>query len=179
MNAPNDDSGQAWFAVMTKPRGEAQALEHLRRQGYQCFLPRARHLRRSASGMRETVEALFPRYVFLRARADGWTLGPVRSTRGVAGVVRFGNVPAHVPESVIAHIRSRIDGDDCVRLDVPELRVGDAVRVTEGPLSGMRAVFHSCSGTERVRLLMEILGERVAVVLPRSQLVVGFTHAWA
>jgi transcriptional antiterminator RfaH len=178
MNAVEDSERQAWFAVLTKPRSEAQALQHLERQGFECFLPKVQHQRRSLRGMQQTIEALFPRYVFLRARADGWTLGPVRSTRGVAGVVRFGQKAAHVPASVIAHIRSRIHADDCVQLDVPELRVGDSVRVTEGPFSGLRAVFHSHSGSERVRLLMEILGERVAVVVPRAQLVVGFAGAW-
>lgn len=178
MNASDPLDRQAWFAVLTKPRNETVALTHLQRQGFDCFLPKVRHQRRSLRGMQHTIEALFPRYLFLRARADGWTLGPVRSTRGVAGVVRFGNQAAHVPESVVAHIRSRIDQDDCVQLDVPDLQVGDAVRVTEGPFAGMRAVFHSHSGVERVRLLMEVLGERVAVVVPRSQLVVGFAQAW-
>lgn len=179
MNAVANDIRLAWFAVLTKPRNEALAVLHLRRQDFECFLPKVRHQRRTARGMQDTVEALFPRYVFLQARADGWTLGPVRSTRGVAGVVRFGLKVAHVPDTVIQHIRSRIRHDDCVQLDVPELRAGDNVRVTEGPFAGMRAVFHSSSGTERVRLLMEILGDRVAVVVPRTQLVVGFAQAWA
>jgi transcriptional antiterminator RfaH len=178
MNAAAEQDRQAWFAILTKPRNEALAMLHLQRQRFECFLPRVRHQRRTMQGMQLTIEALFPRYVFLRARADGWTLGPVRSTRGVAGVVRFGNRAAHVPESVIGHIRSRIDRDDCVQLDVPDLNSGDRVRVTEGPFAGMSAIFHSNSGAERVRLLMEVLGERVAVVVPRSQLVVGFAQAW-
>lgn len=179
MNAIADDVELGWFAVLTKPRCEAVAVQHLIRQGFVCLLPKARHQRRNARGMQATIEPLFPRYVFLHARADGWTLGPVRSTRGVSGVVRFGGQAAHVPASVIEQIRSRMGEDDCVRLDAPECRPGDPVRITEGPLAGMRAIFDCASGPERVRLLMEILGERVAVVVPRSQLVTGFQHAWA
>lgn len=179
MNAIADDSKLAWFAVLTKPRCEDVAVQQLMRQGFECLLPKARHQRRSARGMQATIEPLFPRYVFLHARADGWTLGPVRSTRGVSGVVRFGGQAAHVPARVIEQIQSRMGEDACVRLDAPDLAPGDAVRITEGPLAGMRAIFDCASGSERVRLLMEILGERVAVVVPRSQLVTGFQQAWA
>jgi transcriptional antiterminator RfaH len=178
MNAAADNSPSAWFAVLTKPRSEGVAMLNLQRQGYDCLLPKVRHRRRSARGMLASIEPLFPRYVFLRARSDGWTLGPVRSTRGVSGVVRFGGQAAHVPVSVIAHIRSRMRDDDCVQLDAPELVHGDVVRITEGPLSGMRAIFDAPSGGERVRLLMELLGEQITVVVPRTQLVTGFAQAW-
>ena len=178
MNAVADHRRFAWFAVLTKPRGEAVAMQHLQRQGFDCLLPKVQHRRRGMRGMQCVVEPLFPRYVFLNAQADGWTLGPVRSTRGVTGVVRFGGQAAQVPSTVIDHLRARMDADDCVALDAPELVHGDAVRITEGPLSGLRAIFDAPCGSQRVRLLMELLGERVAVVVPRAQLATGFIHAW-
>ena len=178
MNETLVDPPLAWFAVLTKPRQEALAVVHLQRQGFSCLLPMARHSRRTLRGMRESVEALFPRYLFVHAQADGWTLGPVRSTRGVCGVVRFGQRNALIPDLVIAHIRARMPADQCVTLDMPQLKVGDPVRITEGPLAGLRAVFQCPSGRERVRLLMEILGEQVSVVLPKSQLAGGFAENW-
>ena len=178
MNAAADDIDPAWFAVLTKPRCESVSVQHLQRQGYPCFLPMVRHQRRTAKGMQVTIEPLFPRYVFVQARRDGWTLGPVRSTRGVTGVVRFGGNAAIVPDRVIDLIRDHIQDDECVHLDAPMWSRGDEVRVTEGPFAGLRAVFEADAGSERVRLLMEILGERVAVVVPRAQLVTGFAEAW-
>ena len=45
---------QRWYCVHTRPRAEAQAREHLQRQGFEVFLPR---LRRSVlrGGRRQAV----------------------------------------------------------------------------------------------------------------------------
>ena len=161
----------AWYAVTTKPRSEALAEEHLRRQGYECLLPRVRRVVRSAGGLKARVESLFPNYLFLRADTERVSLAPVRSTRGATGLVRFGGEPVRVPEAVIAGIRQRIDaGDGLVRLDAPDFEPGQAARVTEGALAGWEGVFLAREGHDRVRLLVELLGRATEVVLPRSQL---------
>ena len=94
-----------WFTVYTKPRQERIALENLERQGFRCFLPMAvnPYQRRSARGQR--IEPLFPRYLFLNAVADQQSLGPVRSTRGVATLVR---APGGLsPSSVMCFCKGR------------------------------------------------------------------------
>ena len=42
---------ESWFAVVTKPRSEAIAEQHLVRQGYECLFPRVHRVLRSAAGM--------------------------------------------------------------------------------------------------------------------------------
>lgn len=168
-----------WYAVLTKPRAEPVAMLNLARQGYECLFPRVRHSRRGAHGMVDSIDALFPRYVFLRADADLTSLAPVRSTRGVAGLVRFGSAPALVPDRVIASIRARSDADAVVELSAPTLRPGDEVTVTEGPLSGLSAIFQSSCGLERVRLLVRMLGDACNVVVPRKHLALLFPRETA
>lgn len=160
-----------WFAVLTKPRAEALAREHLARQGFECRLPRTRRLLRRADGMREIVEPLFPRYLFIRADPEAQDLGRVRSTRGVTALVRRGVEPARVPEPVIAALDARVDaGDGYVRLDPPALERGTAVRVTQGPFAGMDAVFQARTARDRVALLVRVLGEACAVDVPEAHL---------
>lgn len=160
-----------WFAVLTKPRAESLAREHLARQGFECRLPRTRRLLRRAEGMREVVEPLFPRYLFLRADPETQDLGRVRSTRGVTALVRRGVEPARVPEPVIAAIDARVvAGDGFVQLDPPALARGTAVRVTQGPLEGMEAVFQARTARDRVSLLVRVLGESCAVDVPEGHL---------
>lgn len=164
---------QFWFAVVTKPRAEAIAFDNLQRQGYTCLWPRVRRSLRDAKGMRERVECLFPNYLFLRADPETESLAPVRSTRGALGLVRFGSLPARVPEAVIEQIQSRLDPEDgLVRLDSPAWVPGTPVRISEGPLSGIAAIFLSEDGLDRVRMLVELLGSVREVVLPRRQVAV-------
>ena len=157
-----------WFAVYSKPRQEHIALEHLQRQGFDCLLPLAinPYQRRSMRNLR--IEPLFPRYLFLNAVADQQSLGPVRSTRGVASLVRFGVELAHIPETVIRAIRSRCDAHTgLVRLDPVPVEPGDKVRVFDGPLAGVKGLFQACSGERRALLLIEFMGRQTRVEVDR------------
>jgi transcriptional antiterminator RfaH len=163
----------SWFAVFTKPRAEAVAAEHLTRQGFDCLYPRVRRTRPTAEGMVRKVEALFPRYLFLRADPDVLSLASVRSTRGVCGLVRAGYEPVRVPERIVETIKTRMaDNDGCVRLEAPDMQPGSTVRVTDGPLVGLTGIFRCDHGNGRVRLLMEILGAGCEVDVPLHQLAV-------
>ena len=149
----------SWFAVYTKPRQEHIALENLERQDFRCFLPMAinPYQRRSASKLR--VEPLFPRYLFLNANADQQSLGPVRSTRGVATLVRFGMELARLPEQVIQAVSNRCDPETgLVKLDPVPVEPGDKVKVFDGPLAGLEGIFKERKGEKRALLLAMLLG---------------------
>lgn len=153
------DSQPNWFAVYTKPRQERIALENLERQAFRCFLPMAvnPYQRRSARGRR--VEPLFPRYLFLNAVPDQQSLGPVRSTRGVATLVRFGTKLARLPETVIEMIHHRRDPETgLVELDPVPVEPGDRVKVFDGPLAGLEGIFRERKGETRALLLASLLG---------------------
>lgn len=160
-----------WYVVNTRPREEARAVEHLTRQGYQCLYPRIRRTVRTTKGLVDRIESLFPNYLFLNANPMTDNLARVRSTRGVRNLVRFGMEPAEVPPEVIAELQTRGDKTSgLIRLLPPSLKPGAEVRVTEGPLAGFNGVFLTMDGSERVILLMKVLGEFNKVALPIDHL---------
>jgi len=162
----SDDSG--WYLVYSKPRQESLARANLERQGYQIYLPMCRYRRRRAGQPTETIEPLFPRYLFIRlnAKTDNW--GPIRSTLGVSSLVRFGTEPAPVPETLIAFLRSREGMDGFHSAAQPTLQAGDRVRVSIGPMEGYEGILVAKTGRERVLVLMDVLGKQV-----RTQVDIG------
>lgn len=161
-----------WFAVCCKPRQELIAHEHLLRQSYHAYLPRIKVRKRRAGKWIEVVEALFPRYIFIRVDPAKNSLAPVRSTRGVVGVVRFGGQPAVVPDGVMAELRRREDEVSGLHLDDrAQFNVGETVRFVEGPLAGMEGVFAQDDGEKRVTVLLELLGKTNKMSVDRDWLV--------
>ena len=165
------DAHSGWFAVFTRPRQERIALEHLERQGFQCFLPMAINPYQKRTARQTRIEPLFPRYLFLNAAPDQQSLGPVRSTRGVSTLVRFGMELARVPENVIDCIRSRRDpASGLVRLQPVSVSPGDRVSVFDGPLAGAEGLFQACNGARRALLLLDMMGRQTTVEVDRMML---------
>ncbi|MCC5809397.1 MAG: transcription/translation regulatory transformer protein RfaH [Ectothiorhodospiraceae bacterium] len=156
-----------WYAVHCKPRQDARAEEHLANQGYELFRPRVRVRMHQADGARDRVESMFPRYLFIRLDALTENWGPIRSTRGVAGLVRWGDHVPTVPEEVIESLRRRTDEEGCLDLTGQNpYQPNDRVRITEGPFAGYQALYLANSGRERVIVLLSILQQSQQITLP-------------
>lgn len=163
-------AARRWYLLQCKPREVFRAAEHLANQGFVAFVPTLKRevLRR---GRREIVtDPLFPHYCFvsLSDLEDNWA--PIRSTRGVTRLVRFGDLPLAVPEAVVLALQSREDGCQDGRGDAQALfSIGQKVIISKGPLAGLEAVFAATDGEERVILLLKLLHRQQAVKVPLSQ----------
>ena len=160
---------ERWFAACCKPRQEAVAEENLLRQGFHTYLPRIRLRQRRRGHWVEVVEVLFPRYIFIRVDPERRSTATVRSTRGVTGLVRFGGQPAVVPDAVMDALKRREDAASGLHQDDrPAFSAGDAVKLVDGPLAGMEAVFTEKDGDKRVIVLLELLGKANKVSVSRD-----------
>ena len=153
-----------WYLIHTKIRQERCALQHLERQGFECFLPefQTEKLRRGA--LTSVPDPLFPRYLFIRLggglEAQSWA--PIRSTTGVSRLVAFGTTPAKVGDELVEAIRSQIGGPDSLRR---QFEPGQAVVITQGPFAGLEAVYQMSDGESRVMVLLNILSKSVKLAL--------------
>ena len=57
--------------------------------------------RQARPDARPRLESMFPRYLFVQLQSGLQDWAPIRSTRGAIGLVRRGEQPAVVPDSVI------------------------------------------------------------------------------
>jgi transcriptional antiterminator RfaH len=156
-----------WYLIHSKPGAEAEAQLHLQRQQYQTYLPRLVQRLRRRGRVRLQVGPLFPRYLFLRLDEGRQCLTPVRSTCGVASVVRFGAQFATVPDAIVDELRAREDPDSGLHsLCLPgRLERGTQVRIDGGAFSGLEGVFERAEGADRVVVLLTLLGEQRPVHL--------------
>jgi len=159
-----------WYLVHTKPAGETTAQRNLARQGYEVYFPRLVRAAVRAGRRRQQIGALFPRYLFVRVNEGVQALSPVNSSKGVAGVVRFGSQYARVPERVVCDLRERADPQSGLhRLRAEEELVrGAVVRVISGPFAGLEGVFERHTGAERVTVLLTLLGQSARVHIPNE-----------
>ena len=164
MNPVQPTKPASWFCLRAQPRREHTAALNLqRRVGVEVFAPRIQLRRRSRGGLVATLaEALFPGYVF--ARFDyASQLRHVVSTAGVAGVVSFGGAPPAVADGVIDFLRAQI-GQAAPGAATPLLAEGEWVRIVAGCFREVEGrVIAADPRTERVRILLNLLGREVQV----------------
>ncbi|WP_352647269.1 transcription termination/antitermination NusG family protein [Mesorhizobium sp. M0408] len=151
-----------WFAVFCLPNQEARAECELGNQSFSTFLPRLQRTIRHARQMKVVMGPLFPCYLFVRLdlRRDRWL--SIDGTYGVAHLVRFGEMPAQVPEGVVEALIEATDRHGVIHLD-NLLRPGQVVRLVSGPFAEQLGRLDRLDGTQSVRILLEIMGRCVEV----------------
>lgn len=158
---------ERWYVARTQPHRETQAAGQLYNQDFRVFVPRILKSRRHARKF-ETIRApLFPRYIFiaLDLGRDRW-----RSVNGTLGVDRLltrGGEPEPVPRGLVEQLTEATSADGVLRLG-PPLEEGQSIKVTTGPFADLIGTLERLDDNNRVRVLLDILGGKVPVLLPRS-----------
>jgi transcriptional antiterminator RfaH len=154
----------SWYAVNTKTRCEAIACASLDRHGVEVFLPMLRERKVHRGECRRTTSPLFPRYLFAKFDVSS-QLRAVTYARGVKSVVTFGSAPSMVDESIIHAIRSQLT-EGVTELAEDRFSPGQMVRIQDGPLCGLEAVFErKLNGTSRTVLLLKAISFQARVIL--------------
>lgn len=161
-----------WHVIHTKVREEFRALENLKNQGFEVFLPTCQVQKKQGQSVKLVTEPLFSRYLFIRLSDATSNWLPIRSTRGVAQLLRFGQVnhPVVIPDPIVDCLRLRCSQEEPLH----ELfHAGDLVEITQGPFKGLLGFFEKLQtlpdGLARALLLVEILGsvQKLELSLPQ------------
>lgn len=153
-----------WYALYTKPQQEALVARQLSERGLEAFLPCYTERRCG----RAQQQVLFPGYLFVRVDLGRVGRSVLQWMPGLRGLVCFGGVPAQVPEGALALVRKQLARlEAMVGFPRARFRPGERVRLKEGPLAGLEAVFEGPMGpAERVRILIRFLGQCNRAVVP-------------
>jgi transcriptional antiterminator RfaH len=133
--------------------------------GYRLYQPLLREHRRSHGRKIIVTPPLFPSYLFIWVVHGWWD---ARWAAGVRRLVMDGEVPARVPDAVIAEIKLR-ERNGFVELPRPRgLAPGMRVKVLQGPLQAQIGLLAALRPHERVLVLLTLLGGQQRVELARN-----------
>lgn len=157
---------EKWYLLYCKRGQLDRAVEHLTRQDVTCMTPMT-EMEKVVRGKRTVItEALFPNYLFVKFDHEQIHTTTIQSTRGVSHFIRFGALPAEVPEEIIDLIQQT----PISHTQSPDLpSQGDSVVITEGIFAGVKAIFNEPNGESRSILLLNILNTTVAKVIDNTQ----------
>jgi len=152
-----------WYVVRSQSKRERIASETIREMlDLEVIAPMVRYKKATKRGKVWWSEAMFPGYFFVKfvpaehARA-------VQGMRGVLTVLKFGSVYPVISKEFIEGLNESIGEGDELVLE-PKVEVGGAYEVANGPFMGFEGrIVEVLPGSERVRLLIEMLGQERAV----------------
>jgi transcriptional antiterminator RfaH len=157
-----------WYLVQCKPRECERALFNLEQQDITAFLPMGDVQRRKARQVFWRNEPLFPYYLFVKMSLhSAWS--KLRSTRGVAKLVRFQELPVPVDDNIVQALQQQCAGE----LTAPKqslFRPGQSVMIEEGCFRELEAIVKCTKGDERVVLLLNFLNKQQKIELPAAAL---------
>lgn len=163
-------SDSQWYVVYTKAQLEVSAQQHLARQNFETYLPLVETQKRRQGQLVSMIKPFFPRYLFIRFNRDTDDWSPVRSTRGVCGLVRFEGVPKPVPDSLIDGLKSNEDEEHLQLFPQPGWKAGDEVAIEQGPFAGYSCIFQERRSADRVAVLLNIINKPTRATLKSQDL---------
>ena len=153
---------ESWYALRVRSNCERTAWLSLSQKGLETFLPTYRSIRRRWDRTVRLEIPLFPGYLF--CRFDFHRRLPILMTPGVVHIVGGAAEPSPVPEEEIAAVRAIVDS--CLRAEPwPFLKVGELVRIVDGPLRGIEGILVGLRDKQRLVVSITLLQRSVAVLI--------------
>ncbi len=164
-----DRDCERWYVAQTIARCEARAEQQLRAQEFRTFLPRVQRTVRHARKLRTVLTPAFPGYVFIRLDPARQRWRAVNGTFGVGRLITASEMPLPVPHGVVETLLDYVDEKGVAHFE-RDLKIGQAVRVKDGPLAAALGRLVRLDAGGRVRVLLEIMGSEIYATLEREKL---------
>jgi transcriptional antiterminator RfaH len=148
-----------WSVAQTETNREPTAVHFLGQQGFQTYLPKIIGKRR--------IVPLFPGYLFVRIESHWWSIA---NTIAVINLLMSGDHPAKLRDEIVNAIKAK-EKNGLVKLPEPKrIRIGSKIRIVRGSFDGHIALYAGMSGRDRSKVLLELLGRKVMVEIPKADL---------
>jgi transcription antitermination factor NusG len=157
-----------WLVCYTAPRAEKKVNERLKNWEIEAYLPTQRVLKQWSDRKKWVEEALFRSYIFVRVT-------PVEQQQvvQVPGILRFiyylGR-PAEISEKQIEDIRALLRNEVPLEAMPLNLKKGDLIRITAGPLKDIEGQLLKIQGKRKLVIRLKGIEQSVVASISPHQI---------
>ena len=171
-DSPPSSDPREWFCLRTQTKREHIAAAILSKvESVEVFCPRISQIKKTRTGKKRFVEAMFPGYIFAKfTLIDNYRR--VIHTQGVSGLVGQANRRA-VPERIIEELRASLP-EGIIEAPDPSIEPGAQIEFVSGSLKGLNGkVLAQLSAMNRIQVLLEFLGNEITVAVSSDDILLA------
>ena len=155
-----------WYAIYTRPRWEKKLAERLDEKNIGHYLPLVKTLKLWSDRKKWVQEPLFKSYIFVHVNEKEYL--PAIQTPGAVKYISFEKKPVAIPPVQIEAIKTFVESGEETVLHLPEMKIGDRVRITRGSLKGLEGTLVEFHNKQRVRITIEGIKQSLHLKVPLS-----------
>lgn len=148
-----------WYLLQTKPNQHGTAREHLKRQGFNVFLPLVNKTIKKNGKFLDTKVPLFPGYIFMGASINAIPWNSVNGTRGISKAVAFNGIYRPISSHIIEGLQCRCN-DEGVIQRFSEIVSGDRIKIERGPFAEFICTVDDIQDDQRAWVLINFLQQK-------------------
>jgi transcriptional antiterminator RfaH len=171
-DSPPPSDPLEWFCLRTQTKREHIAAAILSKiHSVEVFCPRISQIKKTRTGKKRFVEAMFPGYIFAKfSLIDNYRR--VIHTQGVCGLVGQGNRRA-LPEHLINELRASLP-EGIIEARDPSIEPGANIEFVSGSLKGLNGtVLAQLPAQNRIQILLEFLGNEITVAVSSDDILLA------
>jgi len=155
-----------WYPLYTKSRFEKKALDSLKKEGYEAYLPLQKQIRQWSDRKKSVEVPLFSSYVFVRIEKH--EVRDVLKVNGVVSYIYFNNQPATVRDEEIELLKSLLNTNTEMSVIENKLSAGTPVKITNGILAGYSGKVYQLKNSAQISIEIENMNKTLLVTIDSS-----------
>ena len=148
-----------WYLLQTKTNAHITACEHLKRQGFNVFLPLITKTTKKNGKFMNKNTPLFPGYLFMGTLVDPVPWKSVNGTRGISRAVTLDGVYRPINTYIIEGLQYRCDQYDVIQR-LNDIVSGDRVKIERGPFADFICTVEDIQDDRRAWVLIDLLQQK-------------------
>ena len=160
-----------WHALYVRSRAEKKIAAQLEEMGFDAYLTQITVVKQWSDRRKKIQEPLFKSYVFVYSCDKDYLT--ILNVYGVLRFVCFEHEAVVVPENQIMAIKKFVNdyekGEEFKMLNNEDLKVGQLVRIINGPMKGLTGRLSSVKDKRRLIVHIDVVGQYIPVHIPRAK----------